>query len=315
MRILNSKDVRALVSMTEAVAALREGYRASVSEPALVPARTIISPPGSHAYLGAMPAFGGRADKFVVKIAALHLHEQDAFPATMHSLVTVQDGATGQFQALIEGNSLTGLRTGATAGLATDLLAPADADTVAIIGSGTQALHQLEAMCAVRPIRRAQIYSRHVANVQAFIQRCAAVKSIGCELLPAPSLRHALEGAAIVCTATTSEIPLIEAGELASRCHVNAVGNHTGDSIEVGRSVLDEAFLLVEDRVAAIREAGEFNRRAAEIGELLNRATPPALPGRSVFVSVGTAFQDLCIATLLQQRAAEAQAGQLIEFA
>lgn len=313
MRILNSKDVRALVTMADAVAALREGYRASVAEPALVPARTIISPPGSHAYLGAMPAFGGSAHKFTVKVAALHLHEHE--PTTMHSLVTVQDGATGQFQALIEGNSLTALRTGATAALVTDLLAPADAGTVAIIGSGAQALTQLEAMCAVRPIRRAQIYSRHGANVQAFIQRCAAVTGITCELIAAPSLRHALEGAAIVCTATTSETPLIEADALASRCHINAVGNHTDDSIEVGRSVLDQAFLAVEERAAAIREAGEFNRRAAEIGELLNQAAPPAPSGHSVFVSVGTAFQDLCLATLIQQRADQAQAGQFIEFA
>lgn len=315
MRILNSKDVGALVTMTDAVAALREGYRASVTEPALVPARTIISPPGSHAYLGAMPAFGGMGGKFVVKVAALHLHEQEAAPATMHSLVTVQDGATGQFQALIEGNSVTSLRTGATSALVTDLLAAADADTVAIIGSGAQALTQLEAMCAVRPIRRAQVFSRNPANVRAFIQRAAAVKGIRCELLAAPSLRHALEGAAIVCTATTSETPLFEAGALPARCHINAVGNHTDESIEVGSSVLDRAFLAVEERAAAIREAGEFNRRAAEIGELLTQATLLAPAGHSVFVSVGTAFQDLCIATLIQQRAAEAQAGQLIEFA
>ncbi|MGW8392592.1 ornithine cyclodeaminase family protein [Pseudoduganella sp. HUAS MS19] len=313
MRIINSKDVRSLVTMADAVAALRTAYRASVAEPALVPARTIISPPGSHAYLGAMPAFGGAAGKFVVKVAALHL--KDPAPATMHSLVTVQDGATGEFQALIEGNSLTSLRTAATAALVTDLLAPPDADTAAIIGSGAQALAQLEAMCAVRPIRRAQVYSRDAANVQAFIRRCAGVKGITCELLAAPGLRQALEGAAIVCTATTSETPLFEADALAARCHVNAVGNHTGDSIEVGRSVLDQAFLAVEERAAAIREAGDFNRRASEIGELLNLAKPPAPPRHSVFVSVGTAFQDLCIATLLQQRAAEAQAGQLIEFA
>ena len=312
MRIINSKDVRALVTMADAVDALREGYRASVAEPALVPARTIISPPGSHAYLGAMPAFGGTAGKFVVKVAALHLH--DPAPATMHSLVTVQDGATGRFQALIEGNSLTSLRTAATAALVTDLLAPADAGTVAIIGSGDQALSQLEAMCAVRPIRRAQIYSRDAANVRAFIQRCAAVKGIQCELLAAPSLRNALEGADLVCTATTSEVPLIEADALAARCHINAVGNHTDESIEVGRSVLDHAFLAVEERAAAMREAGEFNRRALEIGELLTRSAPPAPAGHSVFVSVGTAFQDLCLAPLIQQRAAEAQAGQLIEF-
>lgn len=315
MRILDSKDVRALVTMADAIAALRDGYRASVAEPALVPARTIISPPGSHAYLGAMPAYGGRDGKFVVKVAALHLHEGETAPATMHSLVTVQDGATGQFQALIEGNSLTSLRTGATSALVTDLLAPADADTVAIIGSGAQALTQLEAMCAVRPIRRAHIFSRNAANVLAFIRRASAVDGISCELLAAPSLRHALEGAAIVCTATTAETPLFEADALPTRCHINAVGNHTDESIEVGKSVLEHAFLAVEERAAAIREAGEFNRRAVEIGELLTRATLPAPSGHSVFVSVGTAFQDLCIATLIQQRAAQAQAGQLIDFA
>lgn len=323
MRIISSGQVRSLVTMADAVRALKAGYSAQRANPALCPPRIVLSPPGSHAYFGAMPAFGGPGGKFVVKVAALHLGGEEGRLSTMNAMVSVQDAASGRFEALIEGTSLTSLRTGATAGLVTDLLAPAGADTLAIIGSGSQALAQLQAMCAVRAIKTASIYSRNAGNVEAFIRRCAALPEIQCRLLAAPSIHAALDGAAIVCTATSSGVPIIEASDLAPGCHVNAVGNHTSSTIELAPSALEHAMLVVEEREAAVREAGEFNRRAHEIADLLAepwrfamqaQIAAPARAGHSVFVSVGTAFQDLCLATLVQQRAEQAQAGQLVTF-
>jgi ornithine cyclodeaminase/alanine dehydrogenase-like protein (mu-crystallin family) len=315
MRLIQSQQVHALVSMADAIEALRASYRDILSSPVLCPARIVLSPPGSNAYFGAMPAFGGRGGKYMVKVAALHLGADAHAPSTMHSLISLQDGVTGNFDALIEGNSITALRTGATSGLVTDLLAPATADTVAIIGSGKQALTQLEAMCAVRKIKTAHIYSRNRDNVLHFIHRCESNPAIDCALVAAPSLKSALEGAAIVCTATTSETPIIEALDLAQHCHINAVGNHTEHSIEIACSVLEQAFLVVEERAAAMREAGSFNQRAFEIGELLAAPAPTRTAQRSVFVSVGTAFQDLSIATLIYQKAVRAGTGERLQFA
>ncbi len=77
----------------------------------------------------------------------------------IHALVTVLDAETGMPIALLEGGTLTAIRTGAASGAATDILARKDAEIVAIFGSGVQARTQLEAVCTVRQIKEVRVFS------------------------------------------------------------------------------------------------------------------------------------------------------------
>jgi ornithine cyclodeaminase len=119
--------------------------------------------------------------------------------------VLVVDAATGAPHALIEGSSLTAIRTGAASGAATDTLARPEARVVALFGSGAQARRQLEAVCTVRPIERVQLYS--LVGAEAFAAEMAGYGPIPNDIAIAESPRAAPADADIVCAATTSRTP------------------------------------------------------------------------------------------------------------
>src|SRR5262249_30762102 len=116
---------------------------------------------------------------------------------------------TGDLTALIEGDMLGRMRTGAATGVATNYLARRDAATAAVIGTGDQARTQLEAMAAVRGLRKVRVYGREPERRQAFAREMAS--RLGIEVEPAGSSAEAVRGAAIVTTATTSSQPVLDA--------------------------------------------------------------------------------------------------------
>src|SRR5256885_12637431 len=78
-----------------------------------------------------------------------------------HSSVTLlYSTETGKLDAVIQPSSIAWIRTGAATGLATKYMARADASVVGIIGSGRQAVTQLEGVCAVRSVKLVKIFSR-----------------------------------------------------------------------------------------------------------------------------------------------------------
>ena len=86
-------------------------------------------------------------------------------------IVMLYDYNSGELLSCMEGGRLGQIRTGAASGLASRYMARADADSVGVIGSGFQARTQLEAVCAVRDIKRAKVYSRRQERREAFAQR------------------------------------------------------------------------------------------------------------------------------------------------
>src|SRR6185503_3380840 len=114
--------------------------------------------------------------------------------------------------ALIDAIAITAIRTAAVSGLATRLLARPDAADLAIIGSGTQARSHLDAMRAVRPLRRVRAWSPHRDRLDAFVEASADAQA-------------AVEAADIVCTVTASATPVVQGSWLADGAHINAVGS------------------------------------------------------------------------------------------
>ena len=106
----------------------------------------------------------------------------------------------------MNGTVMTAIRTGAASGAATDLLARADATTVAIFGAGAQAETQLEAVCAVRAIQQVTVLDVSTERMTAFADKMS--EKLGVEITSVANSAQALASADIVCTATTSPTPL-----------------------------------------------------------------------------------------------------------
>jgi ornithine cyclodeaminase len=217
------------------------------------------------------------------------------------------DAQRGLPLAIMDASEITAIRTAATSGLATRLLAREDATDLAILGSGVQARTHLEAMLAVRDIRRCRVYSPTTRNREKFAEVESRRHRIAVEA--AGSAQQAVEGATIVCTTTSSNEPVLKGEWLSSGAHINAVGSSVSSARELDTAAVVRSRMFVDRRESTVNEAGDFllplNEGAigedhilGELGEILLGR----LPGRgspdeiTLFKSLGLAVEDLAAA-------------------
>ena len=219
--------------------------------------------------------------------------------------------------AIIEAGLLGQIRTGAATGLATRLLAAPEARHLGLIGAGRQARTQLLAIAYVRPLETVDVFARDGARLEAFCLRMR--KETGLAVLPAASARAAVEGADIVVTATKSASPVVAATWLRAGMHVNTIGANAAARQELEAEAFAGAALIVVDDVEQARtEAGELIALEREgrldwglvrpLAEIV--AEPPvARHGLTIFKSLGTAIEDLAVASIVYDRAMQAGIG------
>lgn len=307
--VLTSADVRRLVPMPEAIETAREAFtavsRGQVAQPprmSVADGETLI-----------MAAQGAGSDPVVKVISVRPANLARGLPL-LHAIVLVLDEKTGRPKAVIEGASITELRTGAASGLATDLLAAPGACRLAMIGAGAQAASQVQAVCAARPITQLRVASRTPESARRLIARLAP-QLPGVHCAAAASVAEAVAGADVICTATTATAPLFELADLPATVHINAVGAHRATMCELPPEVLRAASVLAVDQVdAALEEAGDLIQALAagaitradltELGALLAAGPPPRGQGVSVFKSVGVGAQDWALVRALLARGA-----------
>jgi ornithine cyclodeaminase len=292
--------VRVMDALAGAFADLSAGHTRS-------PSRTVVEH-GPDRQLLAGTAVWERRGVGSVKITTLTPDNPDRGLPLIHGVVVLTDLETGRITALLDGGELTAVRTGAVAGLATRLCAPPDAEDLAVVGAGVQARALVRAVSAVRPIRTVRVFSRTPSRTGEF---AAWVReTFGHRVTVCDSVKTAVADAAVVCTATSTSdtTPLVAADWVAEGAHVNAVGGTHEDAIEVDPALLAEAFVVVEERAAALEDAGEVRAALAgglidagglhELGALVAGQVAPN--GRtSVFRSVGMAIEDTAAAAAL----------------
>lgn len=148
---------------------------------------------------------------------------------------------------------------------------------------------------SVRQVNQVAVCSTSQASAEQFIADAKSRFSREIEYISHHSARQAVSGADIICTATTCATPLFSACDVAKGAHINAVGKHTLLSREFPLELLHRAILMVEDRKAAIEEAGDYHQHSISIADMLNSHYAVHQGKTTIFSSVGTAFQDACI--------------------
>jgi ornithine cyclodeaminase len=276
-----------------------------------------------------MPAFvddeGGQA--LAVKIVSVFPHNPDKGLPLIHAAVIVMDAETGEVLALLEGGSLTAIRTGAGAGAATDVLARKDSQIAAIFGAGVQARTQLEAVCTVRQIETAWVYDPNPDQAEKFIAEMAGQGPIPQDLRPAASPKEAVQDADIISAATTATAPVFEAADLKPGVHINAVGSYTPEMQEIPAQAILQAYAVVDSRSATLAETGDLiqpiqqglfteEHIQAELGEILLGKKPGRRDAQQItyFKSVGVAVQDAMAGRLALENAKKLGLGQTVDW-
>jgi alanine dehydrogenase len=314
MLILNREDIKAVVTMQDAIQAMEEAFRELAGGQVQVPPRHVINVPGSGEVL-IMPGYLGNMRALGFKVVSSYPDNPERFGMpTVRAAIAYYDPTTGEHLALMDGTYLTAVRTGATSGLATRYLAREDRQVVGVLGAGVQAEAQLEAMCCVRSIGLAKVYSRSLSHAIAFAGRMSRL--LGVDVRPVDSARDAVVGSDIVITATTSPHPVVMGDWLSSGTHINAIGAHTPTTRELDGNAISMAKVCVESLEAALQEAGDIiipltegligrDHVYAALGELAAGQKPGRVHAAeiTVFKSVGLAVEDVAIAKLAYDRA------------
>lgn len=319
VRLLRANDLVRACPMTDAIEAVAAGFVALSSGQATAPVRLSI-PINDGGVALTMPASLAGASCYSVKVVSVAPANRSAGRALVTATVLLIDASSGDLVALIDGSALTALRTGAAGGVAARTLARPDAERAALFGGGEQARAQLLALVAVRPIREVRLVTRDSAHSAAFREWAAGEPSLGGIVITPASAADAVAGADIVVTATTSRIPVFPGIALPAGVHITAVGSFTPQMRELDDASLRGARVVVDQRAAALAEAGELQGRGpkdvVELGEILAGAAPGRTgeDERTIFKSVGNAIQDLVVAARAFERARVEGIGEEVDL-
>jgi ornithine cyclodeaminase/alanine dehydrogenase-like protein (mu-crystallin family) len=321
---LDAMAVDRHLTMEMSLEAVAEAFRAVSTGGAIQPVRTHLHLPEQRGQFLVMPGHLASPPALGAKLLTLVPGNEARGLPSHQSLIVLFHPETGMLRALVDGDGITAARTGAASAVATRCLAWSDASELALLGAGLQARSHLEAMLAVRPIRRVRIWSRTRARVEAFLawgkawleaKTARGQLSESVELVAAPTPAEAVRGAQVICTLTASSTPILMGEWLEPGVHVNAVGAHTPATRELDSEAVAVSRCFVDQREAALAEAGEFRipmdegridegHLLGEIGQLL-RGEVDGRTGpddRTLFKSLGLAAQDLATAVRLVER-------------
>lgn len=318
MLILTAEDVRKALPMDETIEAMKNAYASLSNGKATVPLRTQLPISKREALSIFMPAHVDAADDeaLAVKVVSIFPENLSQGKPLIYAAVMVLDPTTGKPTALLEGSTLTAIRTGASSGAAIDLLSRTDSHVLAVFGAGAQGRTQIEAACSVRRIEKIWVYDTIPEKAKTLVEEMAGVGEVPKYIQIANTPVEATREADIICTATTSATPVFKDKELKSGTHISGIGSYTPDMQEVPPETVLRAYVVVDSRSATLAEAGDLiqpiragtfseNHIAAELGEIVierkpGRQTPEQI---TYFKSVGVAVQDAAAAQLALKNA------------
>ena len=315
---LNEQEVVQLLPIDECIDALDRAFaHAGAGQVDNKPRSRIRMPGGFFHFMAA--ADGGQG------VFGYKAYPSFAGPGGSKMMVMLYDYQSGKLLTCMEAGRLGQIRTGAASGLATRYMAREDASTVAVIGSGFQARTQLEAVCAVRTVTEARVFSRRQERREDFATRSS--ERLGVDVRPVESAQECVEGADIVVTITSAREPVALGEWLASGSHINAAGGNHWLRREIDEAaVLRSEVIVVDDLEQARIECGDLMWLEArgtfrwDMAQKLQDVVAGRAPGRltqegvTLFESMGVALEDIAAAELVYRKAKEQGIGQELPF-
>ena len=322
-RIISRKEAEQLLTMEACIAAMEQTLQ-EVSAGATSMLQRSMMPQQKGNKFALMAADNQQQGLCGVK-AIVFAGPEAKKAGTSQGIVPLFDSRTGALVAIVEAECITAVRTAATSGAATKVLADPESRTLAILGAGRIGRLHIDAVRQVRPIQRVQIWNRTPAGAESACQW--ARQTFGLEAVPCATAQQAVEGGDIVCTVTQAKEPILQGAWLKPGAHINAVGACAGNARELDSAAVCRSRIYLDQREAALRGGGDLaiplasgeldqDRIIGEVGQVMLGQ----IPGRqseeeiTLFESVGIAVEDLSAAALIYQLACQQGLGVEVEI-
>lgn len=305
--LLNKKEVKDLLNMSDVMKVVEDAFRAWIQDKASMPAKAYLTVDQGdfRAMPAALPGAAG------MKWVNVHPQNPSRGLPTVMAVLVYSDPETGYPLAVMDGTEITAYRTGAAAAIASKYLACQDSRSLGIIGAGYQAYTQILAHAEVFDLKPIKVFDCSSAAIEKLVKSFPDYPLKECSLEEAAA-------SDIVCTLTTSQVPVLKKEWITPGTHINAVGADAEGKEELEPSILKEAIVVVDDLKQA-SAAGEINvpisrgfftinEVYATLGEIIIGKKPGRTDDKqvTVFDSTGVAIEDVAVAKLIYEKAKHA---------
>ncbi len=299
--LLNEDEVESLISMPEAVSAVEESFKEQANARALNSPRTRSVAPGS--ILNVMHASLQYLGRSGLKV----------YTSTKHGanfVVLLFDLKSGELLSVMAADALGRFRTGAASAVATKYLSRLKEFTLAIAGSGRQALTQVLSMREIAELVGVRVWSPTAEHRERFARMLS--RELGLEASAHKTVEEAFSGSEVATTITTSKDPFVGRRAIETLSHLNGCGANWGDRSEVSPgAVASFSTICVDDLQQSMVEAGDLVLaakrrkiswgRVVELKDVVSLRVKPR--GRTYFKSNGVAIEDVAVASLIYEKA------------
>jgi ornithine cyclodeaminase/alanine dehydrogenase-like protein (mu-crystallin family) len=327
MLILNEKDMRSAVSLTQVMDQVEEAYRIFASGDFYMPDRPSVTH-GENTLLY-MPCF--LKDGFGTKFLTLFPNNPKKGLKYIDGLMLLNDGETGKTLAIMDGSYLTSLRTGAVGGVGIRCFTAEASQSLGVIGIGTQAFYKILYGVEARELKDVYLFNHSPKDFDTYI---ADLKTaLGSDRkLPnfhvCDSAEDLVRHSEIVITATTSTHPVMPNDpDLLRGKHFIGIGSYKPEMRELPAAIWQLADHVYTEMPYACEESGDLSQPLSEglltldqvkfLGDLLtenHRPKPPEKGETTFFKSVGMGLLDLKVAQLIYAEAIRKGLGQQVVF-
>jgi alanine dehydrogenase len=320
--LLSETDVSGILSMADGIRVVEHALRQHAQGDGIAIPRLSADVPGKGGAFRVMPAILPPAGFFGLKTLTGYPGRRTAGETYFVLLLFSCEG--GALRAIVAGNRLTGIRTGAATGVAAKYLARNDAHVLGIIGAGAQARYQVSALREVCPVTDVRVYDIDETKAAVFAREIALDFQIPARAVG--EAREAVAGCDLVVTVTAATSPVFDASWLEPGTHLSAVGSNAPNKCEVGADAFARCRTVVDFGEQARQEAGDLQRALAsgtirpdaidELGEVILGRKPGRRDARelTLFKSVGMAIEDVATASFAYQQALAAGIGRFVEL-
>jgi ornithine cyclodeaminase len=309
----DSARVEELLDYPGCIAAMRRAMTALSSGERPQPLRQIFTV-GKDSMFGTMPGELQALSTFGAKLVSVFADPERPGCTRHQGVVVAYDGLTGAVSCIADAEPITRIRTACATAAATDALARADSEVLAIFGTGVQAESHIRALPLVRPFREILLWGRSPQKTREFAGWMS--EELGRPITPVPDARQAATRADVICTVTSSREPVVLAEWVKPGAHINLVGSSYLGPVEIDAALVAKARYVADYRpgvlaqaaeLAVAREAGMIDDThvIGEIGEvfagrLRARENDSQI---TIYKSLGHVVQDLAAAAYLRERA------------
>ncbi len=324
--LLNKTMISEMITMRDVLPVVKKAFVELHWGTVKMPQREHIILPEKSGDCFFMPSYLQGAGAFGIKISpffAGNLEKYD-LPSVI-DFILLMDENSGYPLAMMDANKITALRTGAVCGIAADYLARNDASTIAMVGMGTQARTQLEAICAVREIQKVVATSKNPETHEDFADEMSDKLEVPVEI--ESSVEKTVNKADIVLLATSSTKPVVRGDWIAPGAHVSSILSVGPDAREVDTSLVKQSTIVCDSVDACLKEAGELVIPIEEeslypediygsLGELVTGNKPGRRDKKEItfFKTVGLAIQDIATAKFVFEEATNKGVGETFEL-